>query len=121
MKEAARELGLTRINTKPLTAAESQRLEPMLISGIVAASELSDWFISHSNKAHATAIIWQMDEEDAAVIASFIMLGGKKSGRVAMGIRGASHVANLYDLGKITAPKFGQMFLFYARNGGFGW
>lgn len=121
MQDMASSLGFGKLSAKPLTVKEVDDLQPLLISAIVAASEGADWFISHSNRAHATAIIWSMDEEDAEILAAVALVFGRKSGTGAMAIRGVAQAGRFYDVGKLTLPRFYQTFTFYMRNGGLGW
>ena len=121
MNKMASDLGLGKLGDKPLTMREGEELLPRIITGVQAGTEGMDWFITRTNKEHAEAFIWAMDDEDAEIIARFIILVGRKNAVTAMAIRGVTQAVGLLEIGKITLPRFYQTYVFYARHGGFGY
>jgi hypothetical protein len=121
MTQMANDLGLGKLSDKPLTAREADDLLPRMVTGVIMFGEGTDWFISRSNKAHAEATIWAMDEEDAEIIARVILLIGRKSSVGALAIRGVVQTVRFVDVGKITLPRAYQTIMFYVQHGGFGW
>jgi hypothetical protein len=103
---------------KKLSETESFRLRPKLIATILWQSEHMDEFIKATTHGHRDVYIWsQIDNDDAEVIADYLIERGKQNGHVAKVVREVSTLLDKLKLGLIVAPKVYATIMVYIERG----
>lgn len=82
--------------------------------------EVSDEFISNTNKNKAPARIWQtIDERQTSELVASLIGAGRQNPLVAATVRKLAETFNALQLGFILGPRFWRTYKFYLENGGF--
>jgi len=97
-------------------------MRSMLIECFTTVAEQADNFVSHTNKRHETAFIWQTIESDQwGIIADAILEQAQKHKPVAAIVRTTLGLYKAGQIPYIIAPCVWMTVTFYQANGGFSW
>lgn len=104
----------------PLTDKEAAELRSDLIDGLATACELADTFITHTNREHVPAYVWQeLEERERAQIADVLLAAGKRNAQTAGMVRAFTQNHAKLKLGMITGSRFLATLRHYQDHGGF--
>lgn len=109
------------IDSKPLNKSETEKYREIMKIVFQSGAESLDTFLSYSNRQHTQSEIWALDDEDALILADAWLSVAQRNRQTAYATRAivATH-GNARAL-MLTGERLVQTYLFYVRNGGFGW
>lgn len=103
---------------RTLTDAEVIKMRPKLIEYIIWQSEHMDDFISATTRGHETVEIWSnLDQDDAEIIADFLISRARVSVNTAVVVRTAAGLMDKIKLGLIIGPRVLSTFRIYMERG----
>lgn len=103
---------------RTLTDLEVIKMRPKLIEYIIWQSEHLDDFISATTKGHEEVEIWgNLDQDDAEIIADFLISRARVNVSAAVVVRTASSMMDKIKLGLILGPRVLSTFRTYAERG----
>lgn len=103
---------------RTLTDAEVIKMRPKLIEYILWQSEHMDDFISATTRGHEAVEIWSnLDQDDAEIIADFLISRARVSVNAAIVVRTASGLMDKIKLGLIVGPRVFSTFRVYMERG----
>lgn len=103
---------------KLLTDAEIAKLKPKLINAIIWQTDHMDSFIQATTKKHLSVFIWStMDENEAELLAKFLLARGKRDATTATLVRQMADLMEKIELGLILLPRaYATMRTYFERG-----
>lgn len=121
LREYGARLGFADVSSRPLGQEEADTMRPLIVASLQWVSEQMDNVLTYTNRAHATAEFWALDDEDAGKLADFWLARARKHKVAAYSARVVVQVNASRELLSIAAPRVIETFRFYMRNGGIGY
>lgn len=103
----------------PLSDSEVVKYHDDVVSALTECCVLADKVITHTNRAHTPAYIWQeLEPREIVKIADILLRTGKRSAATASFVRAMVQNFDKLQLGLITGSRFMATLKHYADNGG---
>lgn len=111
--------GKAKTVTAPLSEDEAKRYREDTINALEVCCKLADTIITHTNRKHTPAYIWQeLERKELSSIADILIRTGKKNPATAKFVRAMVQNYDKWELGMITGSRFMATVQHYADNGG---
>lgn len=103
-----------------LSAQEVRELRPKLIEAIMGTGDSIDDLLTRTNRQHAEAQIWDMDETEATTLADTMLMLGRKSAVAAGAVRQVAQGYITVRAVLILLPRVIATAKWYPEHGGVG-
>lgn len=120
MREKLGALGRS-ISNAPLNRSEREKYRDSLKLVFQMVAEGIDTAMSYSNRAHATSEVWALDDEDALILVDAWLSVASRNKQTAYATRAIIATQGNARALMLSGERLVNTYLFYLRNGGFGW
>lgn len=109
------------ISDAPLNRNEREKYRDTLKIVFQMAAEGIDTAMTYSNRAHATSEVWALDDEDALILVDAWLSVASRNKQTAYATRAIIATQGNARALMLSGERLVNTYLFYLRNGGFGW